>query len=28
MRPSQMLYDPVNTFGIDRRHTIKFCLSA
>ncbi|EFD2081476.1 transposase [Escherichia coli] len=28
MRPSQMLYEPVNTFGIDRRHTIKFCLSA
>ncbi len=23
-----LAHDPVNTFGIDRRHTIKFCLSA
>ncbi|CDO14701.1 unnamed protein product [Klebsiella pneumoniae] len=23
-----LAHDPVNTFGIDRRHTIRFCLSA
>lgn len=23
-----LAHDPVNTFGVDRRHTIKFCLSA
>ncbi|MRF97522.1 hypothetical protein GII69_24380, partial [Escherichia coli] len=27
-KPGAVQHDPVNTFGIDRRHTIKFCLSA